>query len=67
MSDKIGDVAGVLWRYLGGHGAETVTKIAKETAIDSKKIQRTVGWLAKEDKVMITPRGRSELIALKSL
>lgn len=67
MSDKIGDIAGVLWRYLDDHGAETVTKIAKETAIDSKEIQRAVGWLAKEDKVMITPRGRSELIALKSL
>jgi hypothetical protein len=65
MSESIGLVAGKLWKYLEGHGPSSVTKVVKESDIDLKNVNRAIGWLAKEDKIVVTQRGRNETIALK--
>jgi len=65
MSKSIGLVAGQLWQYLEKQGPSTVTKIVKESDLDVKQVQRAIGWLAKEDKVVISLKGRIETIALK--
>tara|TARA_R110002111_G_scaffold178448_4_gene244379 strand:- start:354 stop:551 length:198 start_codon:yes stop_codon:yes gene_type:complete len=65
MSESIGLVAGQLWQYLETHGPSTVTKIVKESDMDLKHVNRAIGWLAKEGKVVITLKGRIETIALK--
>jgi hypothetical protein len=64
MSESIGNVAGQVWQYLNKNGAQTVAKIAKESDIEMKQLQRAIGWLAKEDKVTITSKGRTEVISL---
>ncbi len=65
MTDVIGNAAGVLWTYLDKNGASSATKITKETKLDAKEVQRAIGWLAKEGKLTITTKGRTETIALK--
>jgi predicted HTH transcriptional regulator len=66
MSDVIGAAAGKIWSYLSENGPASVTKITKETEIDSKDVQRAIGWLAKEDKLVIEiVKGRNEIISLK--
>jgi len=65
MLETMGGAAGELWQYLNTHGASSATKITKESSLDSKSIQRAIGWLAKEDKLTIIMKGRSELLALK--
>ncbi len=65
MTDVIGNAAGVLWSYLDKNGASSATKITKETKLDAKEVQRAIGWLAKEGKLTITTKGRTETIALK--
>jgi hypothetical protein len=65
MSTSIGSIAGQVWQYLNKNGAHSVTKIAKETDIETKQLQRAIGWLAKEDKIIITLKGRTEVIGLK--
>ena len=42
-----------------------MAKIAEACALDSKTLQRAIGWLAREDKIDFVSRGRSELITLK--
>lgn len=64
MSESIGNVAGQVWQYLNKNGAQSVAKIAKESDIEMKQLQRAIGWLAKEDKVTITSKGRTEVISL---
>ena len=64
MSESIGNVAGQVWQYLNKNGAQTVAKIAKQSDIEMKQLQRAIGWLAKEDKVTITSKGRTEVISL---
>jgi len=65
MADVMGAAAGTLWTYLNDNGATSVTKIAKETTLDAKSVQRAIGWLAKEGKLVITTKGRTETISLK--
>lgn len=65
MLESMGTAAGELWQYLNKNGESTATKIIKESELDSKSIQRAIGWLAKEDKLMVITKGRTELLALK--
>lgn len=65
MSDTIGSAAGAIWKYLEKNGAASATKIGKETGLDTKSLQRAIGWLAKEDKLSFEIKGRNELINLK--
>jgi hypothetical protein len=65
MSNVIGDAAGKIWQFLDTNGASSVSKIEKETEISSKDVQRAIGWLAKEDKLLIEVKGRVETISLK--
>ena len=65
MPDSIGDVAGKIWEYLNEKGSTSVTKITKETEISKNEAQRAIGWLAKEDKLIFTMEGRTELLSLK--
>lgn len=65
MTDNIGTNAGVLWQFLQQNGPSTMTKLAEACRLDSKTLQRAIGWLAREDKIDFVSRGRSELIALK--
>lgn len=65
MSNTIGDAAGKIWHYLSENGEATASKIQKETNISEKDVQRAIGWLAKEDKLVIEMKGRFETISLK--
>jgi hypothetical protein len=53
MSESIGNVAGQLWQYLDKKGSQFIAKIAKEADIEMKQLQRSIGRLAKEDKITI--------------
>tara|TARA_R110001583_G_scaffold171120_2_gene324604 strand:+ start:3932 stop:4129 length:198 start_codon:yes stop_codon:yes gene_type:complete len=65
MSALIGSAAGVVWKYLDLNGASSVTKVAKDTELDVKAVQRAIGWLASENKLNIEMKGRTETISLK--
>ena len=65
MATSIGSAAGTVWAYLEKNGASSATKIAKETKLDAKNVQRALGWLAKEGKLSIVMKGRTETISLK--
>ncbi len=66
MSDSIiGEAAGKIWHYLNKNGASSVTKITTETEINKTDVQRAIGWLLKEDKLLIEVKGRTETLSLK--
>lgn len=65
MSDLIGSAAGTVWKYLNLEGETSVSKLGKATSLDTKTLQRAIGWLAKEGKLTITLKGRTEMVALK--
>lgn len=65
MTEAIGNAAGLVWKHLNENGDSSISKVAKETGIHKNDIQRAIGWLAREEKITIEKKGRSEVLALK--
>jgi hypothetical protein len=65
MSDTIGTAAGKIWHFLEKNGPSSVTKITNETGLSKNDVQRAIGWLIKEDKLVIELIGRTESLSLK--
>lgn len=65
MIEQIGDVAGQIWHYLDQNGEASVNKISTDTGLSKNDILRGIGWLAKEDKLIIELKGRVETLSLK--
>ncbi len=63
--NEIGLAAGKIWQYLEKNGACSVTKVTTETELGKNDVQRAIGWLAKEDKIIIEMKGRTETLSLK--
>lgn len=65
MAERVGLTAGTIWHYLSGNGETSVAKLIKELPEEEKIIQRSIGWLAQEDKIAISIVDRIEVVALK--
>ena len=64
MSEKVGNAAGEIWRFLDKNGPMSVSKLAKEISVEEKNFQRAIGWLAQEGKISIDIINRAETIGL---
>lgn len=64
MSEKVGNAAGDIWRFLDKNGPISVSKLAKEIPVEEKYLQRAIGWLAQEGKISIDIINRAETISL---
>ncbi|MGH2571834.1 MAG: winged helix-turn-helix domain-containing protein [bacterium] len=64
MATEIGTDAGVVWQYLSKNGAGPVTKLVEATGLDKKRVDRAVGWLAREGKAEIARSGKTEVVSL---
>jgi hypothetical protein len=65
MQNKIDDAAGQVWRFLDKNGSTSVSKITNETGLNKNDVQRAIGWLLKEDKLIVEAVGRTETLSLK--
>ncbi len=65
LSESVGTAAGSIWNYLNEKGPTAVAKLVRELQDDSKTLQRSIGWLAQEDKISLETIGRIETISLK--
>lgn len=65
MQNKIDDAAGQVWRYLDKNGSTSVSKLTNETGLNKNDVQRAIGWLLKENKLIIEAVGRTETLSLK--
>ncbi len=65
MVDTIGIAAGKIWKFLDKNGPASSTKIGNATGIGKNDVQRAIGWLAREEKIAIEQKGRTETISLK--
>ncbi len=63
--ERAGLAAGSIWQYLNEKGSTSVAQLLKELPEEEKIIQRSIGWLAQEDKITLSIVDRAETIALK--
>jgi len=65
MSDIIGTAAGEVWNFLKANGASKAAKIQKGIAKDATTTHQAIGWLAREDKLVIDRSQKAATYALK--
>jgi hypothetical protein len=63
--ESIGEVAGLVWKYLDERGSVTLSKLSREIDAPRDLVMQGVGWLAREGKIDFEKGARSKLISLK--
>lgn len=51
--EKIGENAGLIWHYLDNNGESSLTLMQKELKITEQELYLALGWLARENKVVV--------------
>lgn len=64
MNEKIGEHAGIIWRFLDRNGEITYSALVQGTKLNQKQVDRAMGWLSREGKVSIKKASNRELISL---
>ncbi|NWF54386.1 MAG: winged helix-turn-helix domain-containing protein [Syntrophaceae bacterium] len=65
MTQSIGDTAGKVWEFLHEKGETKLSQLKKGVKADSNLVLQAIGWLAREDKLLIRKTGRYITYALK--
>jgi len=55
MNQQIGNAAGQVWQALHAKGELSLAQLKKATRLNSPLIEWAVGWLAREEKLVILP------------
>ena len=63
--EEIGATAGRIWGFLNDNGGASLNKLAKNLEVSRELALQSVGWLAREDKIVFEPAARGRLIRLK--
>lgn len=66
MNEKIGTVAGAMWTALNENGAMNAKDLKKAAKIKTdKEMFLAMGWLLREDKLVVTEEGKDMTVVLK--
>jgi winged helix-turn-helix protein DUF2582 len=66
MQQEIGTIAGMIWHALDAKGELSLAQLKRELNGKTPLFDWAVGWLAREDKIAITPEKRSFRLRLKA-
>ena len=64
MKEKVIEIAGKTWRYLGQNGETNVSKLGKALQEKDTVVLQALGWLAREDKISYSTKNRRTFVAL---
>jgi len=62
---QIGEMAGVVWKTLDDSGPLSLAKLVKAIDAPRDTIMQALGWLAREDKIVIEDTSRGKLVSLR--
>jgi len=65
MHEDIGQMAGAVWHALNTRGELSLARLKKEVNASGPLFDWAIGWLAREDKIVITSKKSSFTIRLK--
>lgn len=65
MQEGIGTTAGAIWQALNAKGELSLPQLKKAVRGKPPLFDWAIGWLAREDNIVITPEKRSFRIRLK--
>ncbi len=64
MKEKVIEMAGKTWRYLGQNGETNVAQLTKILKEKDEVILQAIGWLAREDKINYSIKNRRTFVSL---
>ena len=64
FTERIGETAGVIWRFLDKEGSVSVTQLVKSVGEPRDSVMQGLGWLAREGKIQMEEVGRKRTISL---
>ena len=56
MIQSIGETAGKMWEFLNERGEANIIELMKGIGADASLIFQAIGWLAREDKLLIAKK-----------
>lgn len=62
---QIGETAGMVWKALSENGPLGFPQLVKAVGQPRDAVMQAVGWLAREDKVVIQEERRRRVVALR--
>lgn len=65
MEKEIGKTAGAIWEALNSRGEQSLSELKKAVKGKEPTFDWAIGWLAREDQIVITPEKRSFRIRLR--
>jgi winged helix-turn-helix protein DUF2582 len=65
MTYAIGEGAGRIWQFLSEHPASTWEQINKDLKLSTSLFFMSIGWLAREDKLIFDGEGKKTKVSLK--
>ncbi len=65
MTKEIGTMAGEIWKALEANGETSISKLKKDLQASSPLFDWAIGWLAREDKILLITENRSTRVGLK--
>lgn len=65
MLHEIGETAGKVWMFLNQKGESNLNQLKKGVRADPNLILQAIGWLAREEKILIEKKGRFITYAVK--
>jgi hypothetical protein len=57
--------AGVVWEALNQNGASNLANIVKTTSLSREEIYGALGWLGRENKIVLEQKGRAMVFSLR--
>ena len=57
--------AGVVWRALNQNGPTNIGDLVRITSMSREEVFGAVGWLGREDKILVKKRGRAMIFSLR--
>ena len=60
-----GEKAGAIWRALNQNGPSNITNLVKITSLSREEVFSALGWLGREDKILLEQKGREMIFSLR--
>ena len=65
MDERIGNIAGQIWKYLIDNGQSSTIKIKSALEISNSMMYLALGWLAREGKLDVVENQNTIKVSLK--
>jgi hypothetical protein len=65
IESVFGVKAGIVWGVLNQNGPSTIGDIVKATGLKQELVYGALGWLGRENKIIVERRGRAMIFSLR--